>query len=354
MADLIRSDPLKQKKAQDVAAWLLIAVLAAIILKTLSFLFIPLSISLLFCYALGAPLDFLERMNIPGYLRIVIVVLFVLLLFYLLGSLVNTNIEDFLTKLPEFEKKFDHYLNLLLGRFNITSSKAREMLSAFLANIKTADLKPVGLVVQQVGSSFFSFLGNLIWVLLFVVFILAETGSMEERLKRGVGDHRSKSMISTVRRINRAVQHYLGMKTLISLITGVLIALAMWIFKVPFAFLWGVLAFLLNFIPNIGSLVATIPPVLVALFNSGSFGNAFAVAAVAITIHMTVGNFLEPRLMGKGLNISPLVVLLSLVFWGWMWGPVGMLLSVPLTAAMKIAFEQTDSMRPLAVLMSSQ
>lgn len=116
----------------------------------------------------------------------------------------------------------------------------------------------------------------------------------------------------------------------------------------------GVLTFLLNFIPNIGSVLATLPPVAVALFQTGSALNALLVALALIVVQMIVGNVLEPRLMGKGLNLSPLLVLLSLLFWGWMWGVVGMLIAVPLTAAIKIACEQLEATRPVAVLMSSK
>ena len=150
------------------------------------------------------------------------------------------------------------------------------------------------------------------------------------------------------------MQHYLGLKILLSLLTGLLVAIALKGFAVPFALLWGVLTFLLNFIPNIGSVIATLPPVAIALFHSGSPARTLLVAAVLVLIQMVVGNFLEPRMMGKGLNLSPLVVLLALLFWGWMWGIVGMLIAVPLTAAIKIACEQLDSTRPVAILMSGE
>jgi len=143
------------------------------------------------------------------------------------------------------------------------------------------------------------------------------------------------------------------LKTLISLLTGVLVALSLYLLQAPFPFLWGLLAFLLNFIPNIGSIVAGIPPILVTLFDSGSITKTLMVAVAFIVIQIVVGNFVEPKVLGKGLDLSPLIVLLSLLFWGWLWGIPGMLLSVPLTAALKISMEQFDRTKPLAILLGA-
>ncbi len=331
-----------------------LAVLATVVLKTLSFLFVPLCIALLFCYAMGAPLDLLRKVRLPNWLRIGIVVVSILLVLYLIGSLVHANVRAFQRQLPEFEVKFWGYLDWILLRLEITPDQAREMFAAFVDNFKQADLKPLGNMAQKLGGSFFAFLGNVLWVLLFVIFILADRESLGLRLNRGFGEEQAIQVQETAQRINLAVQHYLGLKTLVSLITGGLVALVLWLFGVYFALLWGVLAFFANFIPNIGSLAATVPPVAIVLFQFGSPARAALVAVLLTIIQMVVGNFVEPRLMGKGLNLSPLVVLLALLFWGWMWGLTGMLLAVPLTAALKIALEQIDRTRPIAVLMSGR
>lgn len=338
----------------EIAAWLFLAVMVTVVLKTLAFLFVPLAIALLLCYVLGTPIELLQRLRMPVFLRILVVVFVALLFFYLLGTLVRANVADFQRQLPEFEVKFWGYAGTILERLHITPAQAREMFYAFFDNFKQSDLKPLGAIMQWVGDSFFTLFGNVIWVLLFMVFILAERESIMQRIVLALGEESSGPVLDTVRRINKAVQHYLGLKALISFITGALVAAAMFLFNVPFALLWGVLAFLLNFIPNIGSLVAAVLPVAIALFDSGSVGKTIMVAAVFVIIQITVGNFLEPKMMGRGLDLSPLVVLLSLIFWGWMWGMTGMLLSVPLTAAVKIAFEQLDSTRPVALLMSGR
>jgi predicted PurR-regulated permease PerM len=151
-------------------------------------------------------------------------------------------------------------------------------------------------------------------------------------------------------KIKLEVQRYLATKTVVSLATGSLVALAMAIIGVDFALLWGTLAFMLNYIPNLGSIIAAVPPLLLAAVQLGP-GHAVAVAVVFLTINVTLGNLVEPYLMGRRLGLSTLVIFLSLVFWGWVWGPVGMLLSVPLTMIAKIMLENTEDLRWVAVLL---
>ena len=136
------------------------------------------------------------------------------------------------------------------------------------------------------------------------------------------------------------------------MLTGVLVSVWLTILNVEFALLWGSIAFFLNFVPIIGSLIAAIPVVVLALLDVG-LASASLIAAGYLVINVIVGNLLEPRFMGRGLNLSTLVVFLSLVFWGWVFGPVGMFLSVPLTMLVKIAFEYSPQSRWLAVLLSA-
>ncbi len=337
-----------------VTAWLALLLMAALILKTLAFLFVPLSVALLFCYAFGLPMELLQRLRVPVGLRILLVVFCAALVFYLLARLVQANLLELQERLPEFEAIFWGYAERVLAGLKMSRQEARLMFVAFADNFRHADLQPLGSMVGQMGVTFFTFIGNAFWVLLFMVFMLAEKESMTNRLVRGFGDSRSVAFLAAMARINKAVQRYLGLKIFLSLLTGLLVGIVLKYFGVPFAFLWAVMTFLLNFIPNIGSVIATLPPVAVALFQSGSVTSACLVALALLTVQVVVGNVLEPRLMGKGLDLSPLVVLLSLLFWGWMWGIVGMLIAVPLTAAIKIACEQLDATRPVAILMGSE
>jgi predicted PurR-regulated permease PerM len=349
----------EKKRVQDekifkITIWVIFLLLLIIILKKLALLFIPFSISLLLCYALGIPLDLLRRLRVPRVLRIFVVVLFVFVVVYLFGRVLAANIREFHGQFPVFEEKFWSYVNILLSRFDVTPAQVRESYDGFLSNLEGADFKSVGSFVQRLGGEFFSFLGNAIWVALFMIFMLAEQDGFDKRVTRAFGEESSVSILEALSRINKAVQDYLGLKTLISFFTGVLVFIALFLFDVPFAVLWGMLAFLLNFIPNIGSMIAVVPPVLITLFQFGSLSKTLGVCAVLLAIQVVVGSFVEPKIMGKGLNLSPLTVLFALLFWGWMWGIPGMLLSVPLTAAIKIAFEQLEATRPIALMMAGE
>lgn len=335
------------------ASWLLLIVLVTFILQTLSFLFIPLCFAILISYALGIPLDFLKRYHLPVFLRILLVMAIVLLLIFMLGKLVMLNVASFQSQLPEYETKFWEYANIILSRFNISPAQAREALDAFLGNIRQNQLS-FGSVIQRVSGSFFSFLGNVLWVVLFMAFILVERDSFIKRLVHHLGTKNAEPILASLQQINDSVKHYLGLKTLISFLTAVLVTVILAAAGVDFALLWGVLTFILNFIPNIGSIVATLPPIAITLFQSGSFGKTFLVGILLLCIQFVVGNILEPKIMGRGLNLSPLVVLFSLIFWGWLWGIPGLLLSVPLTGAIRIAMEQIDATKTAAVLISNK
>jgi predicted PurR-regulated permease PerM len=147
------------------------------------------------------------------------------------------------------------------------------------------------------------------------------------------------------------VRQYLLTKTLISLGTGALTTVILWIFGVDFALFWGFLAFLFNFIPNVGSLMAVVFPVLLAFLQFDTLVQPFLVLALLVGTQSTMGNIIEPKVMAFSLNLSPLVVLVALIFWGWLWGVVGMIIAVPMTAIIKIVFENIEDLQPLARLL---
>jgi AI-2 transport protein TqsA len=184
-------------------------------------------------------------------------------------------------------------------------------------------------------------------VLLYVVFMLAESVALPDKLKRAFGNRYNEAR---VREIVRDVQRYLTLKTLISLTGGILVGVGTALIGVDFPLLWGFLAFVLNYVPNVGSLMASLPAIAVALLQLGP-GAALLVALMYVTIEVVLGTILDPIIVGRQLRLSTLVVLLALMFWGWAWGIVGLFLAVPLTAAAKIVMENSPSLRPVAVLL---
>ena len=191
-------------------------------------------------------------------------------------------------------------------------------------------------------------LANTFLILFTVIFILLEAAGFPAKLRKALGD--KTQAVQHFARFSQLVQKYLVIKTLVSLMTGASIGIALWIIGVDYAAMWALVAFLLNYIPNIGSIIAAVPAVLVALIQL-SVGEAALTALVYVIANTFFGNIVEPKMMGRTLGLSTLVVFLSLVFWGWVLGPVGMLLSIPLTMVVKIAFEVNERTRWVATLL---
>lgn len=193
--------------------------------------------------------------------------------------------------------------------------------------------------------------GKGLFVLFYFVFMLLEASGFSRKLEAMPGDKSARS--DRFERIITDIRRYVALKTMISLLTGVLIGIVLYLLDVPYYPLWALIAFLLNFVPAIGSIIAAVPPVILALVVRDAATVVWVIVTYG-TVNVVVGNVVEPRVMGKGLGLSALVVFLSLVFWGFILGPVGMLLSVPLTVIAKIILDASDETRWISILLSSE
>jgi AI-2 transport protein TqsA len=199
-------------------------------------------------------------------------------------------------------------------------------------------------------NTLFNMVGSTFLIFLIILFILLEFGSFSVKAK-AIQSESDKS-ISYYSTILQNIRHYLGIKTLLCLSVGILIYIALVIIGVDYPLLWALIAGLMNYIPNIGSIIGTIPTVLFALVQLG-LGGALWTLGSSMLIHNVLGNFIEPRIMGRGLGLSTLVVFLSLLFWGFLLGMVGMFLSVPFTMTIKIILEQNDKTKWIAILLGT-
>ena len=190
---------------------------------------------------------------------------------------------------------------------------------------------------------------NSFMIVLIIAFMLLEYTNFAGKLEKANGANTSMAQINEV---FSKIKHYMAIKAVVSLVTGLLITAILMFMGLDYAILWGFIVFLFNFIPNIGSILAAVPAVLLALVQLGVMG-AIEIAVIYLVINITIGSIIEPKLMGSGLGISTLVVFLSLIFWGWLLGPVGMLLSIPLTITIKIMLYSEEKTRWLAHLMSN-
>jgi len=298
----------------------------------------------IFFTILFAPLHhWLIKRRIPSAVALLMIVIMVVLGGMGLYLIISRTAVQFSKNLPEYGDRLRLMMQSLGGKLQAMGiSVTKESMEAAV---------PTGKMVNY-ASSFLAGLGAMIsqmaLVLLIAIFLLLEVRSLPKRLQRAFPE--SPDVHDKYEVIASKVRHYIGIKALVSLATGVLVAIWTLIFGLDFPLFWGLLAFLMNFIPNIGSVLAAIPAVLLALITLGP-GGAALIGAGYLVVNMVLGNFIEPRIMGRGVGLSPAVVFLSLLFWGWLLGPVGMFLSVPLTAMVKIVLESSPSTRSMATLL---
>jgi predicted PurR-regulated permease PerM len=314
-------------------------------LKTAQAVLVPFLLAFFISIICAGPFYWLRYQRVPASLALLIVIAVVMLGGLAVLTIIGTSVNDFTSQLPLYEQKLRSQTLTLIDwfdRFGIRIS--RQLL---------LDHFDPGSIMQYAGrmlSAAGGVLTNSFLILLTVIFILFEAAGMPNKLRAALPD--ADTSLASYERFVTGVRTYLVIKTLISLVTGLVVTGGLMLIGVDYALLWGLIAFLLNYVPNIGSIIAAIPAVLLTLVQLGPV-HAALVAGLYLIINVVMGNAVEPRLMGKSLGLSTLVVFLSLVFWGWVLGPVGMLLSVPLTMIMKIALEVNPSTRWLAIILGS-
>jgi predicted PurR-regulated permease PerM len=198
----------------------------------------------------------------------------------------------------------------------------------------------------------FGFVANVVLVLIYMVFIFAEQAVFRRKILSIAGE-RHDDAERVLNTIGRGIQRYLGVKTVVSLLTGSLCYLVMVALDIPYALFFGFLTFMFNYIPTFGSIIAGSLPTMTALAVEASWTKAAAIMSTYLAVNLTLGSFIEPRILGRELNLSPLVVVVSVVVWAGLWGVVGGFLAVPLTASLQICLASQESTRPLAVMLGS-
>ncbi|MCU4675701.1 AI-2E family transporter [Catenovulum sp. 2E275] len=322
----------------------LVVILAGI--KTSQQLVVPFLLSLFIAIICQPVINFLESFKIPKVLAVTLVILVIVTLGFSLASLVGQSLNSFSEDLPQYKEKLQGEIGWLtnkLAEFNVHLNREQF--------VEYFDPGAAMSLATNMLSGLGNTLANVFLILITTVFMLFEANAVREKLQTAW--KKPNQHIDRVYRFLRSVNHYLAIKTVISIGTGILAGLLCWTVGVDYFVLWGVLAFLFNYIPNIGSIIAAIPVVLLALIQVSPL--AAGITAIGyVVINTVMGNIVEPKYMGRGLGLSSLVVFLSLIFWGWLLGTVGMLLSVPLTMVVKIATEASDSTRWFAVMLSNQ
>ncbi len=281
--------------------------------------------------------------RVPRALAVVLVLVLDVAVVVGAGALVADVVAEFQLRLPSYEARLHVVIDELLAWLRVHGVHVDAR--------RVASLVEPGHVVSLAGTvlqSAMNVIGQLFLVLLVAAFLLLEAAVFGDKLRLILPD--ADDELPRLERAAIEIQKYLGVKTLSNLLTALLVGAISALFALDFPLLWAALAFTLNFIPSLGSILASLPPVALALVLHGP-AHATAYALTYTALNLLVGNVLEPRVLGRTLGLSPLVVLLSMVFWGWMWGPVGALLSVPLTMSAKIALAHTTDLAWLDTLL---
>lgn len=309
---------------------------------------VPLAVALMIWYVINALsrtfVKIIPKVRKPNWLTLLLALVSIGLFFSLAIDMVSNNIAQVNAAAPSYKANFDK----LIG--SLTSNPRFASLPNVVDMAKGIEIAPL---ISTLASTFTSMIGNISLVLFYVMFMLLEQGTFRKKIRAIFPEQKRRSSImSILSHAQEDIQTYLWIKTVTSSITGVISYLILIWVGVDFAGFWAFTIFMLNYIPTIGSIIATLFPAVLALIQFDTLAQFFIVLAAVGAVQVMVGNFLEPKLMGNTLNVSPLVVMLSLTLWGSIWGVAGMFLSVPITVMLLIIFAHFDKTRYLAILLS--
>ncbi len=331
------------------AMGLLVLVLAVHLLQLFATVLQQLFIAAFLAYVILPAHRWLVRHRVWPVLSFLVIVLVFLAGAFALGQMIYYSVEDLRRKMPDYEDRFTGFSRKVTkDMFGV------EMDPLSALRVEHASAGDVGRMVRSALGTFVDFLSNAAVILVYLVFILAERGGFVRRIRAASGELRAADTLAVVDRINAAIEQYIAVKAAVSLLAGVLTTAALQAFGVDYAVFWGFLTFALNFIPYLGSLVATMLPVLLSLVQFESLALTLGVLVTLGVIQNGIGYAIEPRLAGRRLDLSPLVIILSLAFWGSIWGVPGMILAVPLVVTVKTILENIPQTRPIAMLLSNQ
>ncbi len=328
-------------------------VLFVYILMALKKILIPVTIAIFLTFLFHPLMEyFKKKLKFPKWLSLILILIFIFGVYYLIGLMVAANFGNFTDKLHTYSANLAVFLQQLLDPFNITVKELGQMMNfrveQFNFNSVFESLFKTG-ILQNIFSSFSSMLGDFFISMIFWVFMIMGKTKFEERLKSAF-DGKGDLIESYIFSFNTQLQSYITIKTITSFITGTIVTVILWIYGIDFAIFWGLLTFILNFIPNIGSIIATLFPIIISFLEYGFGVRTVSLSVLLILNQNIIGNLIEPHYMGRQMDLSPVFVLFSLIFWGWVWGIAGMFLSVPIAAAVKIFAGSVEPLKPIAVI----
>ena len=319
--------------------------------KELQSILLPFFIALILFFVFLPVYNFLNSKKIPSAISIILILLIVLVLSNTVSVFLFASINSFTQEFPKYEIKLGEKIHNLISVLDLNSdeienlSKSLDIKSLFMEGKLTS-------AITEVLSGITGIMGNFILIIFYLIFLLSESSSIKERAKIAFSRENEERIEHTFSQIIDNIKDYISGKTLLAGIQSVVIGILLWAFGVDFYVIWAILFFFTDFIPNIGSLVATILVAIVMFLQFDSILTPVLITILLIVIQNLKGNVLEPRIIGNKLDLSPLLLLLSLVFFGYLWGITGMILSVPIMSILKIILMNFPATRPWGIMMS--
>ncbi len=307
---------------------------------------LPIILALFLSIICMQPILWLTKKRVPYFLAITIVLLSMLVLFVFFGGIIGNSISRFSNDAPKYEQNLR---DIAVSTVAYLNDKGAHLDSKQLINM--VDPGKVLIFTTSVVGEIGGMMSDSFMIMFITIFMLLEGNSFAQ--KAHVIENKHGNSLKYLDKIGSSIRSYLSIKTVISLLTGIFIWIWLLIIGVDYPVLWGLIAFLLNYIPNIGSIIAAAPTMLLALVQLGA-GGMFWTGIGYLIVNVVMGSIVEPKVMGRGLGLSTLVVFLSLIIWGFIFGAVGMFLSVPFTMTIKIILEHYDRTKWIAVLLGTE
>ncbi len=340
----------KNSRFINIVAALFLVGFSFFILKELQSILLPLFMAIIISFLFEPFYKWMKSKKVPSAVAIVIIVVTILIIANLSSVFIYTSIISFNDELPKYVQKSEQIIkssDAFIQSLGVSPSYKKSIdVTKMLNGEKIAGI--VGGLISGIAGLF----TNFILILIYVIFLLTEFGSIKKRVQKAFNSDRAIKVNETLNDILSDVRKYIVGKTLINLAHAMTVLIVFWIFGLDFALIWGLLTFILAYIPNIGSLIATVLPFLTALMQYDNIFTPLILLAIMAVSGSMYGNIVEPKILGDKLNLSPILLLFSLIFWGYLWGIVGMILSVPVMSMIKIVLSKFESTRPISILMS--
>jgi AI-2 transport protein TqsA len=342
---------------------LLVVVLLVFIFRQLAVVLKPLFIAAFIAYLIMPAHQFLVRIRIPPLLSYGVLVLFLVVIAFALFRIADRSVQQIADrsdvygeKIADLKDRIDEFLDEMQSIVEKVRGGTGSAPAAETALREDSPEETRAFIISTLTTmigGFGSFLFTILAIVIYLLFLIAEAESFRRRVNTVFESERAEKILEVVRDINKGISEYISVKTLVSFMVALLSTIVLGVFGVDFFLLWGILTFLLNFIPYVGSAVALVLPLGLALLQFGLGWAFLAVVLLLSAVQSVIGYVVEPKLTGERLDLSPIMIMLALTFWGWLWGFVGAVLAVPLIVSVKVILDHIEATRPIAGLMSN-